>query len=48
MILGAPEMSSWYRRRGMLLMEEYRFHDARADFDRYLALEPEAEDRAEV
>ena len=48
MILGAPEMSSWYSRRGMLLMEEHRFRDARADFDRYLALEPEAEDRAEV
>jgi predicted RNA polymerase sigma factor len=48
MIVGAPEMSSWYRRRGMLLMEEHRYRDARADFDRYLSLEPDAEDRAEV
>jgi regulator of sirC expression with transglutaminase-like and TPR domain len=48
MILGAPEMPTWYRRRGMLLMEDHRLGDARADFERYLALEPDAEDRDEV
>lgn len=48
MLVGAPEMSSWYRRRGMLLIEDHRYRAARADFERYLALEPEAEDREQV
>lgn len=48
MILGAPEMASWYRRRGMLLIEDHRYSDARADFQRYLAMEPEADDREQV
>ena len=48
MILGAPDMASWYRRRATLLMEDHRYREARADFQRYLDMEPDAEDRAEV
>ena len=45
LILGAPEMASWYKRRGMLLVEDHRYQEARADLEQYLALEPDAADR---
>jgi regulator of sirC expression with transglutaminase-like and TPR domain len=48
MIVGAPEMASWYRRRGMLLVQDHRLSDARRDFEKYLAMEPHADDREEV
>jgi regulator of sirC expression with transglutaminase-like and TPR domain len=48
MILGAPEMPAWYKRRGMLLIEDHRFSDARADLERYLSMEPDADDRDAV
>ena len=48
MLLGAPGVAAWYKRRGLLLMEMQRFREARADFDRYLSMEPKAEDRPEI
>ena len=48
MLLGAPTMSSWYKRRGMLLIEDHRFRDARVDLEKYLEMEPDADDRDEV
>jgi len=52
LILAAPdgshELAAALKLRGLLLIELKRFHDARRDFERYLALEPQASDRAEV
>ena len=52
LILAAPtdshELAAALKLRGLLLVELKRFHDARRDFERYLALEPEAADREEV
>jgi hypothetical protein len=48
MILGAPDTPVWYRHRAVLLMALKRWMGARKDFERYLALDPEASDRDEV
>jgi len=52
LILAAPESShelaAALKLRGLLLIEVKRFHDARRDFEKYLALEPNASDRAEI
>lgn len=48
LILGAPEVSAGYKRRGLLQMGLKRYHAARQDFERYLMLEPEASDRVEI
>jgi regulator of sirC expression with transglutaminase-like and TPR domain len=48
MLKGAPDQAGWYKHRGHLLVEDHRYTDARKDFERYLALEPAAEDRPEV
>ena len=52
LILAAPdgshELAAALKLRGLLLIELKRFHDARRDFEKYLALEPQAGDRAEV
>jgi regulator of sirC expression with transglutaminase-like and TPR domain len=48
MISGAPETASWYKHRGELLAELKRGNEARRDLERYLAMEPEAEDREKV
>jgi regulator of sirC expression with transglutaminase-like and TPR domain len=45
LLLGAPEMGSWYKRRGILSLELKRYHAARRDLLKYLELEPEASDR---
>ncbi len=38
----------WYKHRGAFNVELKRWPAARRDFEKYLAMEPEAEDRAEV
>ena len=48
MIAGAPETAAWYKHRGAFNVELKRWPAARRDFEKYLAMEPEAEDRAEV
>jgi regulator of sirC expression with transglutaminase-like and TPR domain len=52
LILAAPngshELAAALKLRGLLRIELKRFQDARIDFEQYLALEPEASDRAEV
>jgi regulator of sirC expression with transglutaminase-like and TPR domain len=48
LILGAPEVSAGYKRRGLMLMELKKYQQARRDLERYLALEPDAADRAEI
>lgn len=41
---GAPETSLWYRMRGVLLMERGRYGAAAADLERYLQMQPQAND----
>jgi regulator of sirC expression with transglutaminase-like and TPR domain len=48
MLLGAPDTASWHKRRGVLLFEMKRYMAARQDLVKYLALEPEAPDRATI
>jgi len=52
LIVAAPaashELAAAHKLRGLLLVELKRFQDARRDFDKYLALEPQAPDREEV
>jgi regulator of sirC expression with transglutaminase-like and TPR domain len=48
MIIGVPQQADWYRHRGMLLLEDHRYSDARRDLERYLELDPASEDRDEV
>ena len=52
LILAAPseshELAAALKLRGLLLVELKRYHDARRDFEKYLALEPQASDREEV
>jgi regulator of sirC expression with transglutaminase-like and TPR domain len=48
MIAGAPETTPWYKHRGALLMAVHRWLAARRDFEKYLDLQPDAPDRAEI
>ena len=48
LLIGAPELSALVKQRGLLQMEQKRYQAARRDFERYLELEPEATDRAEI
>lgn len=48
MISGAPETALWYKHRGAFHVELKRWPAARRDFEKYLAMEPQAEDREEV
>jgi regulator of sirC expression with transglutaminase-like and TPR domain len=48
LLVGAPELSALYKQRGLLQMELKHFQSARQDLERYLAMEPEAEDREAV
>jgi len=48
LLLGAPEISAWYKRRGLLSLELRRYHNARRDLLKYLELEPEATDREAI
>ena len=48
LLIGAPEVSGLYKQRGLLQIELRRMQAARADLERYLALEPEADDRDAV
>jgi regulator of sirC expression with transglutaminase-like and TPR domain len=41
---GAPETPDWYRVRGGLLLHRKRYGPARVDFERYLELQPQAND----
>ncbi|HEY2845310.1 MAG TPA: transglutaminase-like domain-containing protein [Bryobacteraceae bacterium] len=45
LLLGAPGIAPWYKRRGMMALELGRHHAARQDLVKYLELEPEAADR---
>ena len=45
LLLGAPEIGPWYKRRGLLSLESKHYHAARRDLLKYLELEPEAADR---
>lgn len=45
LLLGAPEMAPWYKRRGLMALELGRHHAARQDLLKYLELEPDAADR---
>ena len=48
LILGAPDIPSGYKSRGLLLLELKRLQAARRDLERYLSLEPEAADRDRI
>lgn len=48
LLIGAPELAGWYKQRGLLQLELKRYQAARRDLKRYLALQPEAADRAEI
>jgi regulator of sirC expression with transglutaminase-like and TPR domain len=45
---GARELAGAHKRRGLLLLELKRYHDARRDLEKYLALEPQAADGEEI
>jgi regulator of sirC expression with transglutaminase-like and TPR domain len=45
---GARELGGAHKRRGLLLMELKRYHEARRDLEKYLALEPQAADGEEI
>jgi len=45
LLVGAPEIGAWYKRRGVLSLELKHYHAARRDLLKYLELEPEATDR---
>jgi len=48
LLLGAPEIAPWYKRRGMMSLELGRHHAARQDLQKYLELEPDAADREAI
>jgi regulator of sirC expression with transglutaminase-like and TPR domain len=48
LILGAPETGPWYKRRGLCSLELGRYRAAHQDLEKYLELDPEASDRAEI
>ncbi len=52
LVLAAPnashEMAAALKLRGLLFVELKRFQDARRDFEKYLQIEPQAADRAEI
>ena len=52
LLLGRPAatagIAGMYKLRGLLSLELRRYHDARRDLERYLALEPQAPDREEI
>jgi regulator of sirC expression with transglutaminase-like and TPR domain len=48
LIVGAPDVPAVYKRRGVLLLGLKRFQAARQDLEKYLAMEPEAEDGEDV
>ena len=48
LLIGAPEIAGWHKQRGLLELELKHFQHARRDLERYLTLEPEAADRAEI
>jgi len=45
LLMGAPRMGAWYKRRGMLSLGLKHYHAARRDLLKYLELEREATDR---
>ena len=48
LLIGVPEAAALYKQRGLLQVELRRMQAARADLERYLALQPAAEDREEI
>jgi regulator of sirC expression with transglutaminase-like and TPR domain len=45
---GAPGTAAWHKMRGALALELKRYASARADFETYLELQPQAQDRDTV
>jgi regulator of sirC expression with transglutaminase-like and TPR domain len=45
LLLGAPGIAQWYKRRGVMALDLGRHHAARRDLQKYLELEPDAADR---
>jgi regulator of sirC expression with transglutaminase-like and TPR domain len=45
MIAAAPDIGAWYKTRGALLKEIGRWQAARRDFETYLSMAPDANDR---
>jgi regulator of sirC expression with transglutaminase-like and TPR domain len=48
MIAGAPDTPAWYKHRAVLMIGLHRWISSRRDFEKYLAMDPEAPDRDEV
>jgi regulator of sirC expression with transglutaminase-like and TPR domain len=48
LITGAPDISAWYKQRALLRIELKQNQAARKDLEKYLQLEPEATDRAQI
>jgi regulator of sirC expression with transglutaminase-like and TPR domain len=48
LLVGAPEIAPWYKRRGVLSLELKHYQAARRDLVKYLELEPEASDREAI
>jgi regulator of sirC expression with transglutaminase-like and TPR domain len=48
LLIGAPEIGPWYKQRGLLQLGIKRYQAARADLEKYLALEPDARDAEQI
>jgi regulator of sirC expression with transglutaminase-like and TPR domain len=48
LLIGAPELGPWYKQRGLLQLGMKRLQAARADLEKYLTLEPEAQDAEQI
>jgi regulator of sirC expression with transglutaminase-like and TPR domain len=48
LLIGAPELGPWYKQRGLLQLGMKRLQAARADLEKYLMLEPEAQDAEQI
>ena len=48
LLIGVPDAAALYKQRGLLQVELRHMQSARADLERYLALQPAAEDREEI
>ncbi len=48
LLIGAPELTPWYKQRGLLQLELKRYQAARADLEKYLTLTPQAPDAEEI
>jgi regulator of sirC expression with transglutaminase-like and TPR domain len=48
LILGSPQDATWHKLRGMFNLKLKRYGDSRSDLEKYLALTPDAQDRAAI